>query len=614
MAMIKMMDFAPVDNRGEPTIRILGQRSSNIKVASENAFAPEIMDFISSLEPVLGKLYALVNAMGATEYYGCNKNGDGFYEHTLEERHPTFVSKGKPFMHHKNKDTDKFYGKVLFSAYNKNMHRVELVVEYDTNDLEKKYVDKVNNNEIVNVSMGCRVPYDICSICGHKAKTPSEYCDCLRHSPGIGRMLPDGRKAFAINTEPEFFDISIVTVPADPTARFLTKIASVDNIVTSTERAKELLKTANGAVVEYGNEDIMGDMQNLLKRFDMAMGPNLDKSLLDTIGSSNNNPIALLKAFVKNKIMLRPHEVQRIVLVSSGKREMADDLEDKKIVMLNDPGACMKYFANAEPDMHSFSSISEDAIKDRSFTPGNIKRVIIRMTLTPEEKTASTIPVDMSDDFKYLLGKEDIQANSSISANPLEALKTYLALGSIVAAFNSALSKAAAPELLKGVGLGSIIGGPSLISMLNDSSNNIGSPIQEMMFMNPDSPEAVERALMDAIDKANYRSNIKTSALGKDFGTRAIFSLPLAYGASKLVSNEAKKSDLEDAQYTGKYDKSFLSRPEVSFPIALGLLLKYGSAEKRVHSYVKTAAKHFGKQALIKNDNFYQQLHNLLFK
>ena len=88
--MIKLLDFAPYDHNGEPTVRILSNNSINIKTASDCAWAPEIKEFIASLKPVVGKLYALINAMGATEFYSCNRNGDGFYEDALKKYYHTF--------------------------------------------------------------------------------------------------------------------------------------------------------------------------------------------------------------------------------------------------------------------------------------------------------------------------------------------------------------------------------------------------------------------------------------------------------------------------------------------------------------------------------------------
>lgn len=77
------------------------------------------------------------------------------------------------------------------------------------------------------VSHNCRVPFDVCSYCGNKAHTRDEYCKdvkdgghCkaggLKHN--LGKMASvDGKlhQLYADNTQPYFFDISHVFVPAD---------------------------------------------------------------------------------------------------------------------------------------------------------------------------------------------------------------------------------------------------------------------------------------------------------------------------------------------------------------------------------------------------------------
>ena len=67
--------------------------------------------------------------------------------------------------------------------------------------------------------MGCKVPEDICSITGKRAKVRADYSDYLKFK--MNQVLPDGRKVYAINEKPRFFDISIVTIPADPTSSFM---------------------------------------------------------------------------------------------------------------------------------------------------------------------------------------------------------------------------------------------------------------------------------------------------------------------------------------------------------------------------------------------------------
>jgi hypothetical protein len=114
-----------------------------------------------------------------------------------------------------------------------------------------------------DVSMGSRVPWDLCSICTdwklyrealatynpkehkspgeavlkfHKrvkahnnvgirglAVTRLEYCEHAKRN--MNKILPDGRKVYVHNPYPRFFDISFVFTGADKTAKVMMKIS-----------------------------------------------------------------------------------------------------------------------------------------------------------------------------------------------------------------------------------------------------------------------------------------------------------------------------------------------------------------------------------------------------
>lgn len=76
----------------------------------------------------------------------------------------------------------------------------------------------VNNVALHN----CRIPYDVCSICGNKAPTTADYCKCMKQNKG--QILPDGRKVFVYNPDPTFFDLSKVVRPAGHIEYMIKKI------------------------------------------------------------------------------------------------------------------------------------------------------------------------------------------------------------------------------------------------------------------------------------------------------------------------------------------------------------------------------------------------------
>jgi hypothetical protein len=185
---------------------------------------PGIREYVATklvVEP--GYIYLHINAMGAGEYYGSNKNGDYFPEEQLKKYHKTFESDGYIYRHHINKDPAKSLGKVIFSVYNERMHRVELIAKV-SKDLGLEIESNIAAGVYPLTSMGCKTPFDVCSICGNKAHTRAAYCEHIAN--GVNKLLPDGRKVMALNLGPlKFFDLSIVLRPADVTSSVLAKVA-----------------------------------------------------------------------------------------------------------------------------------------------------------------------------------------------------------------------------------------------------------------------------------------------------------------------------------------------------------------------------------------------------
>jgi hypothetical protein len=249
----KLATFSPFAPDGDPLVRVFHKGDSIQKVAGH--MLPEIRDWLSCYTPPKNKLAVLIHALGATEYYGQNSNGDAFYEDALihdcrghkEHAHPIDDFTGKiippygywtfefahAFQHHRNNDPTRAFGNVQLACWHPSMKRVELVVEIDR-DLAMAHgaqgvVDRIDAGEPSATSMGCRVPYDVCLICEHKARTKDEYCTCVKQI-GMGKILDDGRQIGVANPHPRFFDISFVFVGADKTSWATAKLASAGNI------------------------------------------------------------------------------------------------------------------------------------------------------------------------------------------------------------------------------------------------------------------------------------------------------------------------------------------------------------------------------------------------
>jgi len=226
--------------------------------------ASEASDYIQTVKPIPGKSVVLVLAMGAYETYGLNRNGDGFNEHPyrlghkpacghqdcaspsgwvgrgelLTDHYKSFEEFGKIYKHHQNKDPNKSYGDVLKAFWNPQMHRVELLLGLD-NEKAPDLVERIADGEYPAVSMGCKIKYDVCTICGHRAPTRAQYCDHLKFS--MRQVMPSGLQAGALNPTPKFFDISFVIKPADQTGYMLKKVAEYSHTTRTSAELGEVI-------------------------------------------------------------------------------------------------------------------------------------------------------------------------------------------------------------------------------------------------------------------------------------------------------------------------------------------------------------------------------------
>ena len=195
----------------------------------------KVLDVIKTLRPDKDKhLYVHKVIMGDGERWGSNANGDVFPEDDLyadskKHGYKTFLDAGI-YTNHRNKNKDKSLGRLIFSVVNPMMKRIELIEEVSRekckeHDRDFGVYDRLLDGESLLSSMGCRVGFDICSICGNRAPTRASYCEHLLHK--MNQILPDGRLVCAINPKPVFFDDSYVKNPAFRPA-FTLNIIKID--------------------------------------------------------------------------------------------------------------------------------------------------------------------------------------------------------------------------------------------------------------------------------------------------------------------------------------------------------------------------------------------------
>lgn len=230
-------------------------RRAFIKRAASNAFLP----YLDSVKFAEDEIPVHLIALGASEAYGFNRNGDGFKEACCKSYHDTFVKFARFYRNHKNKDPQISYGVVKLSAYNPTMRRVELLcalnatkaaAERNGGFVADREIEKLSRDEDLDVSMACRVPYDECSYCHNKARTRDEYCKSASCGGGgcydnLTRVIKQGGDIHHMgvyNPHPTWFDISDVFRRADRIAQggkadYLLK-AAFDSNFSETSGAK----------------------------------------------------------------------------------------------------------------------------------------------------------------------------------------------------------------------------------------------------------------------------------------------------------------------------------------------------------------------------------------
>lgn len=218
-------------------------------------YVPEkIANFVAGLQPDPRFVYLHTIGMSDGDSYGSNLNGDVF---TTEEltglqstdeamknpgdnrgvpmpRYQTFED-AKFFRHHDNTPASKFYGDIPCAAWNDVMRRVEMIVRIAKAAIPEMgmegapdIVAKLDHRGYLSVSMGCRIANEQCTYCGAQNEFVSQRCNHMKKH--MNEIMPNGVKVAAINYGVRFFDLSDVTIPADPIANSLAKVASIHTV------------------------------------------------------------------------------------------------------------------------------------------------------------------------------------------------------------------------------------------------------------------------------------------------------------------------------------------------------------------------------------------------
>lgn len=182
-----------------------------------------------------GKLVAFDYDSANFVYFRCraisadvpNGNGDMFPEKELKAAYKTFIGVGM-YKDHDSDSVDKSVGKVLWAEWVPEGKYVECYCCVDKM-LAPELARRIEMGEASTVSMGCMVGEAECSVpgCGNIAHNAMELCEHMVPGRGMkGKRNHEGKVAYEINRLLQFTELSLVTVPADPTAKIFEVYAA----------------------------------------------------------------------------------------------------------------------------------------------------------------------------------------------------------------------------------------------------------------------------------------------------------------------------------------------------------------------------------------------------
>jgi len=303
----------------------------------------QVKMFLDNIKSDDKSVYLYIPAVAAGEYYGPNTWGDYFPEESLKKHYKSFYN-AKVYRGHKNSDPKKSIGDVVLSVYNDSRHRIELVVKV-FRDIAKDVADAADVGKPVGFSMGCRVPYEVCSHCKGKFYKTSDRCSHLRDH--MNKHL-DGKLVYAVNEHPDFFDISETPKPADNTIWLIKKVASLE----SGEEASD--------------EDISLSLSDLAELDILSQSINKE----DIVAMSRYGLEDFVKSASSLGLYVKPEEFQYVFLSSAGRSGLADTLYDSGVTFCDYNTPLMKVADGLYDMLTSKNKPEEHRLKSRDILKG----------------------------------------------------------------------------------------------------------------------------------------------------------------------------------------------------------------------------------------------------
>jgi hypothetical protein len=335
---------------GQPAVQMV-ERTMNGNIQKS---AAEFAISLKDLKPKKNETLLHVITTGTMDTYGCNSNSDGFnrdhmdyvvpepeeggatvikLEGGLRKHHKSYRKTGQVYKNHKTSEEPS--GSIVDETFNEGLGRGELIISVN-NDRWHNELENLSKGIAPNLSMGCGVAWDYCSLCGHKRASASDMCDHIRHHKLS--MTPEGNQVFLINDKPMFNDISGVVIPADKISFVLRKVASENQPLLSTELAELEGYTAPAIVMDKIAGVRLDKLATLKKLADIEKRILIGGDDVSLLGDAKEDiPGEVKRAVCKDmdkslpllkrkKIVLSPEEFLSILLAGRSESSMISEV------------------------------------------------------------------------------------------------------------------------------------------------------------------------------------------------------------------------------------------------------------------------------------------------
>lgn len=170
-----------------------------------------------------------------------NGNGDMFPVDELKKAYKSFIGVGL-YKDHDSDSVSKSIGQVLWAEWVPEGNYVECYCAVDRK-LAPEMARRVETGAANTVSMGCMVGEATCSECKNVAHNQLELCEHMMPGRGIkGKKNQAGKPVFEINKMLQFTELSLVTVPADPTAKIFEVFAGLQNGTITIDQFRDFIR------------------------------------------------------------------------------------------------------------------------------------------------------------------------------------------------------------------------------------------------------------------------------------------------------------------------------------------------------------------------------------